>query len=252
MGDSTQKVWMEGASARIEMVGTANPMMQQGSYLLVQDGGRKMFMVDPQAKTYARFDPMAMASTAGAMDGSGFETRIEDPKMVKLLEEPGGEILGHPTTHYRYHTTYTTVTSMPMGMTISMAMDIVEDLWTAPGIEAGAAAQAAAQAAADASGTRRELQQLERTVKATLVGLPLKQVTVTTSRAVTKGKGFVARMMMRGAPSGEEGTSTTTMEVADLVEGALPASMFQIPTDYAETEIMQRGPAMPDLGGGAR
>jgi hypothetical protein len=59
-------------------------------------------------------------------------------------------------------------------------------------------------------------------------------------------------MMMRGAPNGEEGTTTTTVEVRDLVEAALPASTFQIPAGYAETEIMQRGPAMPDLGGGGR
>jgi hypothetical protein len=250
IGNATQKVWLEGSAAKVETVETANPMMEKGSYLLVQDGGRKMFMVNPRAKTYARFDPMALGSSAEAMTGSGFEMKIEDPKMVKLLEEPGGEILGHPTTHYRYHTTYTTVTSMPMGMTMSMAMDIVEDIWTAPAITV-----AAATAVANASGgggMRQELERLEKTVKATLVGLPLKQVTVTTSKAATKGKGFAARMMMRGAPAGEEGTTTTTVEVADLVEAAFPPSMFQVPAGYAETEIMQRGPAMPDLGGGGR
>jgi hypothetical protein len=250
MGDSTQRVWLEGASAKVEMVETANPMMAPGSYLLVQDGGKKMFMIDPGAKTYARFDPMALASGSEAMAGSGFEAKIEDPQIVKLLEEPGGEILGHQTTHYRYHTTYTTVTSMPMGMTMSTAVDVVEDIWTAPAIDAGAA-RAVADAGGD-GGMRQELQQLESTVKATLVGLPLRQVTVTTSKTATKGKGMVARMMMRGAPNGEEGTTTTTVEVRDLVEAALPASTFQIPAGYAETEIMQRGPAMPDLGGGGR
>lgn len=251
MGDSTQRVWLEGTSAKVEMVETANPMMEPGSYLLVQDGGEKMFMVNPDAKTYARFDPMAIASGSEAMAGSGFEVTIEDPQVVKVLEEPGGEILGHQTTHYRYHTTYTTVTSMPMGMTMSTAMDVVEDIWTAPAIDAGAAAVAVADAGSG-GGMRQELQQLESTAKATLVGLPLRQVTVTTSKTETKGKGMVARMMMRGAPSGEEGTTTTTVEVRDLAEAALPAATFQIPAGYAETEIMQRGPAMPDLGGSGR
>ena len=249
-GDSTQRVWLEGTSAKVEMVETANPMMQPGSYLLVQEGGRKMFMVNPDAKTYARFDPMAIASGSEAMAGSGFEAKIEDPRVVKVLEEPGPEILGHQTTHYRYHTTYTTVTSMPMGMTMSTAVDVVEDIWTAPAIDAGMAARAVADAGG--GGMRQELQQLESTAKATLVGLPLRQVTVTTSKTETKGKGMVARMMMRGAPSGEEGTTTTTVEVRDLAEAALPASTFQIPAGYAETEIMQRGPAMPDLGEGGR
>ena len=251
MGDSKQRVWLEGTSAKVEMLESANPMMQPGSYLLVQEGGTKMFMVNPEAKTYARFDPMAIASGSEAMAGSGFEATIEDPQVVKVLEEPGPEILGHQTTHYRYHTTYTTVTSMPMGMTMSTAMDVVEDIWTAPAIDVGKAARSVAQASGG-GGMRQELDQLESTVKATLVGLPLRQVTVTTSKTETKGKGMVARMMMRGAPSGEEGTTTTTVEVRDLAEAALPASTFQIPAGYAETEILQRGPAMPDLGGGGR
>jgi hypothetical protein len=251
MGDSTQRVSLEGSSAKVEMMESANPMMEAGSYLLVQDGGRKMFLVNPDAKTYARFDPMAIASGSEAMAGSGFETKIEDPRVVKVLEEPGGEILGHPTTHYRYRTTYTTVTSMAMGVTMSTAMDVVEDIWTAPAIDAGTAARAVADAGGS-GGMRQELDELESTVKATLVGLPLRQVTVTKSKTATEGKGFVARMMMRGAPSGEEGTTTTTIEVRDLVEAALPASTFQIPAGYAETEIMQRGPAMPDLGGERR
>ena len=250
MGDSTQRVWLEGTSAKVEMVETANPMMEPGSYLLVQDGGKKMFLVNPDARTYARFDPMAIASGSEAMAGAGFEAKIEDPRVVKLLEEPGPEILGHRTTHYRYHTTYTTVTSMPMGMTMSTAMDVVEDIWTAPAIDAGSTARAVADVGG--GGMRQELQQLESSAKATLAGLPLRQVTVTTSKTETKGKGMVARMMMRGAPSGEEGTTTTTVEVRDLAEAALPASTFQIPAGYAETEIMQRGPAMPDLGEGGR
>ena len=36
--------------------------------------------------------------------------------------------------------------------------------------------------------------------------------------------------------------------IKDVVEATLPASTFQIPAGFAETEIMQRGPAMPDLG----
>jgi hypothetical protein len=251
MGDSTQRVWLEGTSAKVEMAATANPMMEPGSYLLVQDGGRKMFLVNPGAKTYARFDPAAMASGTEAMAGSGFEAKIEDPRVVKVVEEPGPEILGHQTTHYRYHTTYTTVTSMPMGVTMSTAMDIVEDTWTAPSIDVGSNARAIANIGGG-GGMRQELEQLESTVKATLVGLTLRQVTVTTSRTESKGKGMVARMMLRGAPNGEETTTTTTVEVSDLVEAALPPSTFQIPAGYAETEIMQRGPAMPDLGGGGR
>jgi hypothetical protein len=249
---TTQRVWIEGGAAKLEMLGSDNPMMERGSYLLVQDGGTKIFMVNPARKTYARFDTAAMSQGMEAMGGSGLEMRIEDPKMVKLVEEPGGEMLGRQTTHYRYRTSYTTVTSMPMGMTMEMATSVVEDIWTAPAIGAGDAGQAIA-GIAGGGGMQHELQELARTVKATLVGLPLKQVTVTENKSSSKGSGMMGMLARRAnRAAGESGSATTTTVVKDLVEATLPASTFQIPAGYAETEIMQRGPAMPDLGGDAQ
>jgi hypothetical protein len=249
---TTQRVWMEGAAAKIEMMGD-HPMMPSGSYLLVQEGGSKMFMVNPASRTYARFDPTAMGAGMEAMQGSGVELTIEEPKMVKLVEEPGPEMLGRPTTHYRYRTTYTAVMSMPMGMKTSTATDMVEDLWTTPAIAAGGAGQAFA-AVTGGGEVHQQLRELAREVKATLVGLPLKQVTVTKTTTTSQGSGAMGMLMRRaGAGGGGEGSSTTTMVVQDLVEAPLPAATFQLPAGYSEAEMMQRGPAMPDLGeGGGR
>ena len=241
-GATTQKVWMEGNSAKIEFLDTDNPMLRSGSYLLLQDGGSKIFLVNPEAKTYSRFDIRAMTSGMDAMGGSGMEMTIEDPKVEKLLEEPGEEMFGHPTTHYRYRTTYTTALSMPMGMKSSMATDSVEDIWTTPAIEAGGAS--AAMAGMIGGGLMSEVASLERTEKATLKGLPLKQVTVTTSKSTSKG------MMGRLMGGGGGGTTTITMAVEGLTEAPLPPAIFQIPAGYSETEILQRGPAMPDLSEG--
>lgn len=241
-GATTQKVWMEGGSAKIEFVETDNPMLQGGSYLLMQDGGSKIFLVNPEAKTYSRFDIRAMTSGMDAMGGSGMEMKIENPKVEKLLEEPGEEMFGHPTTHYRYRTTYTTVMSMPMGMKSSKATDTVEDTWTTSAIEVGGAAMAGMIG----GGMMNEVASLEREKKATLKGLPLKQVTVTTRKSTSKG--MMGRLM--GGAAGGDGTTTITMAVQDLAEAALPAATFQIPAGYSETEILQRGPAMPDLGEG--
>src|SRR5687768_9946008 len=76
----TQQVSVQGSDAKLESVGSANPMMESGSYLLVQDGGSKMFMVNPARRTYSRFDPAAMAAGMEAMAGSGVEVTIEDPR----------------------------------------------------------------------------------------------------------------------------------------------------------------------------
>jgi len=243
---TSQRVWLEGSSAKIEFLATDNPMIESGSYLLVQDSGKKIFLVNPKRKSYARFDVRALGSGMEAMAGSGFEMTVEDPKMVKLLEEPGMDLLGHPTTHYRFHTTYTSVLSMPMGMKTTQANDVVEDVWTAPTIEVGGTGQALAGLGGGA-GTPQELLQLERKVKATIVGLPLKQVTVTETKIRSTGSGVTGLLARRASGGGGDNRTTTTVVIKDLVEATLPASTFQIPTGFAETEIMQRGPAMPDL-----
>lgn len=246
-GDATQKVWLEGSAAKIESLDGDNPLLEKGSYLLVQDGGKRVFLVSPARKTYARFDVMGMASGMEAMAGSGMEMKVEDPKMEKVLEEPGGEMLGRSTTHYRYHTTYTMVMSMPMGMKMAMATDIVEDIWAAPEIELGGASEVMA-GMGGGDGSARELGQLSERVKGTLKGLPLKHVTTTVSKPASKSSGAMG-MLMRRAGGGGDTKVTRTLLVQQLVQATLPTATFQIPTGYAEVEIMQRGPAMPDLGG---
>jgi len=77
-------------------------------------------------------------------------------------------------------------------------------------------------------------------------------VTATVSKSAAKGggaMGMAMRMGRRGGGGGggEDSKVTKTMLVQDLVQATLPAATFQIPAGYAEVEIMQRGPAMPDL-----
>ena len=248
--DLVQKIWMDGTAAKVEFMSSDNPMMEPGSYLLIQEGGKNVFMVNPKQKTYARFDIMALGEgMTGAMSGMGMEMKIVDPKMEKLLEEPGGLMLGLPTTHYRFHTSYTMNMSMPMGMKMQVPTDAVEDVWVTSALGVGGAGEAmAAMAKSGGGGAPQELMQLTQRVRGTMVGLPLKQVTVTKTSTSSKGGGAM-RMLMRhgGGGGGGETSSTTTMVVKDLVEVTLPASTFKIPAGYVESEILQRGPAMPDM-----
>lgn len=237
----TQKLWVEGRSAKLEPMGIEGPMMERGSYFLILDGGGKKLLVNPARKTYARMDVMDMGQDVeSSMAGSGFEVKIENPKVVKLLEEPGGEMLGRPTTHYRYRTTYTLVTTMGGGMDMRMATEVLEDVWAATGIAVGIGQ--GFTGAAGGAGMRRELEELDRQAKATMVGLPLKQVTVTESKPDSKG--LMGRLTNRVGASRQ----TMTVVVTELAEADLPAATFQIPAGFTETEPMQRGPAMPDLG----
>jgi hypothetical protein len=241
----TQRIWLDGNAAKIELQGIDNPMMEPGSYILALNGGSKVFLVNPARKTYARFDLAAMAESAQAITGSGGGMRIEDPKVVKLLEEPGPEMLGYATTHYRFRTTYTLVSDMT-GMKMKTMSDALEDVWTAPAIVVGIGNTLGSLGGG--SGTHHELLELERQAKSSMAGIPLKQVTVTKNKVDTSEGGMLGRMMA-GRMGGPQ-SSQATVVVQEIRQTDVPASTFQIPAGFSETEMMQRGPAMPDLGNG--
>ena len=191
-----------------------------------------------------------MGSGMDAMGSGAMETKIENPKMEKLVEEPGERLLGRETTHYRYHTSYTMTLAMAT-MKTAMTTDAVEDVWTAREIAFGGAGQAMAQL--DGAGTIPEIAALERVARATQSGLPLKRDLVSKTSTSSKGGlggGMLARMMSAGKRRGGSDEAKTTTVVENLVEVALAPGFFQIPAGYAEYELMQRGPAMPNLGAG--
>ncbi|MEO8504564.1 MAG: hypothetical protein ABI609_11750 [Acidobacteriota bacterium] len=241
-GDMTQKLWADGSSAKIEFEATDNPILKKGTYLLMQDGGAKVFLVNPAEKTYSRFDLDAMGAGLDAMAGSGFEMKIENPKMEKLSEEKGETMLGYPTTHYRYHTTYTVSISMPMGMKTSMATDSTEDVWTTTAIDLGTLGKSMSKLGGGAM--MKEISKLSEMEKSKATGLPLKRVVVSLTKST--GTGMMAKMMGGGGDS----ATTVTTEVKEAAETSVPAATFQIPAGYTETEMMQRGPGMPNMNEG--
>jgi hypothetical protein len=232
VGPMTAQIWAEGGQAKVEFTESSNPLFTQGTYMLVDKKGEMTF-VNPEKQTYGKFDLDAMMenvnSAMGAMAKMGFGMEVENPKVEKVLEEPGGTILGYPTTHYRWHTTYTMVMHMPRPMKDRRhEADMMEDVWTTTGI---AVPTAASKLFAGNSGgpAMKELGKLMEVEKAKMTGFALKRVVVTS-----------------GA-NGEK--QQTTMEVKDLKTADIPASTFQIPAGYTETDLMQpqRGPAMPNL-----
>ena len=84
---SVTKVSADGGKSKMEIVESPdNPFMPPGSYMLVSDG--EMLLVNPAARTYARFDTSmfeGMAGMAGQME-------ITDVKFEKVVDEPGESI----------------------------------------------------------------------------------------------------------------------------------------------------------------
>ena len=171
MGNSI-KALVAGNQARGEFVESANPMMSAGSYLLMQDAGKTMYMVNPQEKTYSTWDLKAMMGMAGGAM-SMMNMQVKEPKVEKLLEEDGGKILGYPTTHYRFRTSYSMEMSF-MGMNQSSSVVKEEDIWATTALKE--AAFSFQGIGAEMKSGNEQLDRLIAAQKGKVTGFPLKMV----------------------------------------------------------------------------
>ena len=93
-GESTRiRAWIDGPKAKVEFLdGMQGGFMGKGTYLLTEDAGETLYLVDPKEKTYSEWDLDALFSMVGNIMGSmgGFmNLEFSDFKNEKLREEPG-------------------------------------------------------------------------------------------------------------------------------------------------------------------
>ncbi len=238
-GNISVEGWVSGEKARVEFKESANPMIQAGGWLLTKDGGKTMYMVDPDEKTYAEWNLQAMMGVVGSvMNGMGPLLKIEfsTPKVEKLLDEPGPALVGLPTRHYRFRTSYTTkVRVLGMGNEASVVSE--QDVWTTDKLS-----DVALGVWLRNDPPRTGNAQFDKLMEAEMgktEGFPLKSVTVSTT---TQKKG------------NKQSVSTMTMEVTQLdINVSVPGSSFEIPAGYKEVEMtpMAEGENGEDGGLGA-
>lgn len=224
-GDIAVEGWVAGDKAKVEFeeANKNNPMAKKGAYLITKDGGRTIYFVDPSEKTYAEWDLQAMMGMVGSvMQGMGPLLKVEftDPKVEKLLEENGGTISGLPTTHYRYRTSYNMkIKVMGMGQEANVVTE--QDVWATDKLQdvgLGIWLRNEPPRTGNANFDKLIAGEMERAK-----GFPLKTVTVSTTTQ-KKGKQTVTR---------------STMEVTQLDTSAdVPASSFEIPAGYQETQLL--------------
>ncbi|HVT61451.1 MAG TPA: DUF4412 domain-containing protein [Thermoanaerobaculia bacterium] len=216
------EAWVSGPKARIEFRSSDNPIARTGSYVLTQDGGKTLYLVDPQDKTYSQWSVDGMLGLVGGiLKGLGPLLKIEfgAPRVEKLLEEDGGLVAGQPTRHYRYRTTYTTKVRV-FGFGNSSDTVQEQDLWIAskltdPGL--------AVWLRSDPPRTGNpDFDQMIAANREKYQGFPLKSATVTTSTQQKSGKQSVSR---------------TSQEVTELSAAAVPDSRFELPAGYQERQL---------------
>jgi hypothetical protein len=233
------KIVTDGGNAKAELVemATATPFMPAGSYLLVEAGD--MYLVNPAARTYARFDPAmieGMAQMMGRME-------VSDVAFEKVRDEPGESLLGYPTRHYQFKSSW----SMGMqGMPMKTEISVVEDIWATPAVQmpdvpnaftgAVGALPEQVQAIVNVQGTRN------------IEGFPLRQVSVQSTKInMGGGLGGLGARVAAGMAGAGGGDSTTMMEVTELAQIDVPAATFELPAGYQQTELFPNG--LPNLDG---
>jgi len=220
--------WVDGANGRVEFRQAKGAPVPDRGYLVTTDGGRTLYMVDPEEKIYMKWDLEGMMQTLGALGqstGGMVSMEFSDVEVEDLGSEPGGEILGYDTRVYRSKSAYT-MRMKVFGMKREMRVVSENRAWVTPELDA-AGFSAWLRASPPKTGDDELDGMIEAYAKA-IPGTPLKTESVSTT---TDGKG-------------EASTSRSVMEVTEIEKDAEVAEgFFALPAGYTETE-------MPSLGGG--
>ena len=218
--------WAEGDQAKIEFVqSAANGMMCEGCYLLTEDAGHTLYLVDPNKETYSRWDLDAMLGMVGSVMESGLvNVEFSTPESEQLLSEPGEEILGRSTNHVRWRNRYDMELKV-MGFKQRNSIEIVQDLWMTEAL-ADRGMNVWLRAEPPKTGNQGFDDMLAAEMKKT-TGMPLRSKTVTTT-VNKKGKATVTQ---------------ESMEVTQLETRNIEEKIFTLPVDYEEV------PMMPVMGG---
>ncbi len=242
---------IDTGGAKMEILSSGNPILGEGSYILIQPDADTMILVNPKEKSYASLDLGQLMGAAGQMLG-GQEAQespktYPDPIVEKLLEEDGGMLLGRSTKHFRWRTQYTMGMALPMGMSMEIATDQTEDVWVAD-IAIDPKILRSFEQMGSAGSLPENFRKIIEAAKKTQVGFPLKRVMIAKSQSKATGSGMMAKMMQKSADKqNAAGPQTTTFIVTELAEEKVPASTFAIPPGYTETELMAPGMMMPNM-----
>lgn len=219
---------VDGEKVRVEFKDSNNPLMGKGTYIVSADGGKSLFLVNPKDEVYSRFELDELAQLMGGMmNAMGGLVKLEmtHPKVEKVLDEAGGELLGLPTRHVETRSSYGMSVKV-FGMKQESFTESVQSVWTTTALaDVGLGVWLRKE---PPSTGNEQLDALMQGEWGKVDGFPLKMVITSTSTDKKKGKAT---------------KSTTTMEVTK-VETGLPApaaSTFEVPKGYEEQPLTPFG-----------
>ncbi len=222
-----------GGNSRMDMDQSMMPggPMGAGTYVIVKSGNRTEWIVNPAKRQYIEINMDSMAKfAADAQKALGGIAKISMTNVTADVQPLGaGEtIQGYATMKYRLTSGSTSTVSM-LGRTNSTTSTSTTDMWVAP--QLAGLYNPAAGSASQMGGNSEYAQKITAAYAKIGKGVPLKTVTQTQT-------------------SGDHSSTTTsTMELLNIKRGRIDPSVFEVPADYAKTDMTSAmGGAMDAVG----
>jgi hypothetical protein len=224
-----------GDNAKIEMLnasptaGGQSAFGGKGTYFILRNAGQEMLLVDPKEKSYMQWDMAKMMAGMGqAINAAGGMVKMEmsDIRIDAQDMGAGPTIQGYATRHIRMVQNYTMNTTI-LGRGSRNRSEATSDLYFAPSLKIANPFVSNSQAMSmmsqlDVFNNPDYKRQMEAAnAKLPRTGVPVRTVTTIVS---TDEKG-------------KSETSTSVMEMMNFKASNIPASEFEIPSDYTKIEM---------------
>lgn len=224
------EVWVEGPNGKLvfEEAGAQNPMVSEGKYLLTNNGGETVYLVDPKENTHAKFDLDQLLTFAGEFMESGMmDVEVANYQVDELDRGDGPDMHGYDTEYRKYRTTYDLSVKV-LGMKRADSYVLDHEVWSVDNLEAAGfqAWMRPRKTGFEAVDTllEGELNKVR--------GFPFRSVTTTRAEGVKKKK--------------RASSTTVTTEVTLFEKSNVPNSMFVLSPDSQEISLFGATGASPD------
>jgi len=195
---------VEGANVRLDFETGDGMLFRNGAVAVSHDGGTKLTVLDPQAKTF--FDIDLSSLNAGEMANM---FKLSNEKVSVKDAGDGGVMEGYPTQRK----TVTAGADVVIGNAMSMHFEVTMESWSTAKIPMEAAGFLQRRTG------NTGLPMLDKLIAAqsnAVKGFPLKQITTV--------------KVMKGGKTTLEMSSTTT--VSNVKQKTVPAASFVVPAGY--------------------
>jgi len=212
------EAWIDGDKAKILFTETNNPLTPKGAYIITTDGGKLVYLVNPEKKNYQEWDMNQLLNLAGSITAM-VKIQFSDLKLEKQDEHASDKIHGYATRYYKYLTSYDLRIKV-IGIKRVQSVITEQETWVSDrlnDISLGLWLRNEPPSTGDP-----ELDKLIKAEMSKVKGFPLRSKTKTVTRQWNKKKTKVKK----------ETVSYADMEVNTFKKMAIEGATFAIPDDY--------------------